>query len=96
MKKIFSLLWLLTFSLVVSAQLDSSKTFVENDVTFMNYRVVKGKTLYSISKETKVSQDSLILFNPSLKDGVKTGVELKIPIDSRCSCEGECWQKVQR
>ena len=83
MKKIFSLLWLLTFSLVVSAQLDSSKTFLENDVTFINYRVVKGKTLYSISKETKVSQDSLILFNPSLKDGVKTGVELKIPIKQK-------------
>jgi ABC-type branched-subunit amino acid transport system substrate-binding protein len=83
MKKIFSLFWLLAFSLMVSAQLDSSKTFVENDVTFMNYKVVKGKTLYSISKETKISQDSLLLFNPSLKDGVKTGAELKIPIKQK-------------
>jgi len=83
MKKIFSLIWLLASSFGVSAQLDSSKTFVENDVTFMYYKVVKGKTLYSISKETKISQDSLILFNPFLKDGVKTGAEIKIPIKQK-------------
>jgi len=74
---------MLAFSIAVTAQLDSSKTFVENDVTFMNYKVVKGKTLYSISKETKVSQDSLILFNPFLKEGVKTGAELKIPVKQK-------------
>jgi len=74
---------MLAIGLAVSAQLDSSKTFVENDVTFMSYKIVKGKTLYSISKETNVSQDSLLLFNPFLKDGLKTGAELKIPFKQK-------------
>jgi LysM repeat protein/ABC-type branched-subunit amino acid transport system substrate-binding protein len=83
MKRFIPFLLFLFFSTLITAQIDSSKAFTENGVSFISYRVSKGKTLYSISKETKVSQDSLLLYNPFLSNGLKTGMELKIPTQNK-------------
>lgn len=43
------------------------------------HTVLKGETLYSLSKTLGVTQEELLLANPELKDGVKEGMLLKIP-----------------
>ncbi len=44
--------------------------------TYKSYRVRKGDTLYSLSKRFGMTMDDLISINPSLKNGLKTGMEL--------------------
>ncbi len=45
---------------------------------YSTYTVRKGDTLYSLSKRFGVSIDELIRRNPSLKDGLKTGMTLNL------------------
>ena len=42
--------------------------------------VEKGQTLYSLSRQHNILQDSLIFFNPQLKDGLKKDMQLRIPV----------------
>jgi LysM repeat protein len=44
------------------------------------YTVPPKMTLYSISKEYEVTMDQLVTANPELKDGLKNGMVLRIPI----------------
>lgn len=46
---------------------------------YANYEVKAGDTMYSLSQYFKISEDELIQLNPTLKDGVKTGMILKVP-----------------
>jgi LysM repeat protein/ABC-type branched-subunit amino acid transport system substrate-binding protein len=43
------------------------------------YKIEKGQTLYSITKQYSVSAEKLRALNPELKDGLKVGQMLKIP-----------------
>lgn len=54
------------------------KTTVVND-GFANYEVKPQETLFSLSQQFGITQDELIRLNPTLKDGVKTGMILKVP-----------------
>lgn len=47
--------------------------------TFEYYEVKPLETLYSLTKRFEVSQDSLMALNPALKDGLKSGMVLKVP-----------------
>lgn len=43
------------------------------------HTVEKGETLYSITKKYNTTTDRLKALNPELKDGLKTGQQLKVP-----------------
>ncbi len=46
---------------------------------YANYEVKPKETLYSLTQSFDISQEELIALNPSLKDGVKVGMILKVP-----------------
>ena len=43
------------------------------------YTVKSGETMYSLTKQFTISSDKLMALNPSLSDGVKEGMILKLP-----------------
>ncbi len=53
------------------SSVDSSK--------FIFHKVEKGQTLYSISKQYKVSEDKIKAANTDINDGIKIGQTLKVP-----------------
>ena len=54
-----------------------------NGKQFYIHRVEHGQTLYSLSKGYDVSMDEIIFENPSAKNSLTIGQELKIPVKSR-------------
>jgi ABC-type branched-subunit amino acid transport system substrate-binding protein len=50
------------------------------DREFIYIVVEKGQTLYSLSRQHNIPQDSLLYFNPQLKDGLKKDMQLRIPV----------------
>lgn len=46
---------------------------------FANYEVKPKETMFSLSQMFDVTQDELLTMNPTLKDGVKVGMILKVP-----------------
>ncbi|MBD3583608.1 LysM peptidoglycan-binding domain-containing protein [Flavobacterium selenitireducens] len=46
---------------------------------FANYEVKTGETLFGLAKMFSLSEQQLVELNPTLKDGVKTGMILKVP-----------------
>jgi LysM repeat protein/ABC-type branched-subunit amino acid transport system substrate-binding protein len=42
--------------------------------------VVSGETLYSLEQRYGISHEEMLRFNPSLQNGLKTGMKLKIPV----------------
>ena len=73
------LIGLITYEIVYS-QIEKSneKIFILGKGYYL-HKVKSGHTLYSISKAYGVSQQKIINANLSLKDGLKSGMELKIP-----------------
>jgi len=63
---------------VVSSEVLKPKTEVYKGNT-LEYTVKSGETMYSLTKLLGLSEASLIGLNPSLKDGVKEGMILKVP-----------------
>lgn len=48
----------------------------------MEYTVQRRETLYRISRKFNVSSAELIRLNPELKDGLKAGMVIKIPVEA--------------
>lgn len=46
---------------------------------FENYEVQPKETLYSLAQTFCISQEELLVLNPSLKEGLKVGMMLKVP-----------------
>ena len=46
---------------------------------FANYEVKSGDTMYSLTQYFKVAEEELMQLNPTLRDGVKLGMILKVP-----------------
>ncbi|SCY88674.1 PBP1 and LysM peptidoglycan-binding domain-containing protein [Flavobacterium caeni] len=46
---------------------------------FANYEVKPKETLFSLSQMFDITQEELLMLNPTLKDGVKVGMILKVP-----------------
>jgi len=53
--------------------------FDYEDKNVYYYTVEKDNTLFSISQKYKIPIEQIMIFNPSIKDGLKTGQVLKIP-----------------
>ncbi len=49
------------------------------DNAFDFYEVQPQETIYSLTRRFQVAEDSLISLNPALKDGLKSGMVLKVP-----------------
>lgn len=49
------------------------------DNAFEFYQVQPQETIYSLTRRFQVAEDSLISLNPALKDGLKSGMVLKVP-----------------
>jgi LysM repeat protein len=60
-------------------ELSSEKVSIQGSIHFV-HKVLKGQTIFSISKAYNVSTDELLQANPSLKDGLKAGTLIFIPI----------------
>lgn len=79
------ILFVFSILLVVSAfaqdysAVKSQETISDNGEKFYVHRVVKGNTLYNISKAYNVASNTIIKLNPSINEGLKLGMELKIP-----------------
>ena len=56
-----------------------SKIQQESDINYEFHWVVKDDTLYNLSKRYHITQAELLRLNPSLKDGLKIGLELVVP-----------------
>ena len=60
----------------VKVKEDTSKNYIEHTVS-------EGETLYNLSMQYSISIDELKKHNPQLKDGLKAGQVLQIPVKSR-------------
>ena len=58
------------------------------DGNYIEHTVTKKQTLYSISNEYKVKQKEIIAANPEIKDGLKEGQIIKIPVVSIKDVDG--------
>ncbi|MEL1240511.1 LysM peptidoglycan-binding domain-containing protein [Flavobacterium flavipallidum] len=52
---------------------------VINAPKYISYEVKPKETLYSLSKMSGMSQEELVALNPELKNGVETGMVIKLP-----------------
>ncbi len=51
-------------------------------VRWVDYRIPKRETLYNITRKYNIPSDELIRANPQLKDGVKEGMVIQVPIQT--------------
>jgi len=64
------------------SQPETTKTETVKKTTFSgfaNYEVKPKETLFSLAKIFDITEEELIILNPTLKEGVKTGMILKVP-----------------
>lgn len=66
-------------SVSVAQDPDRDKVFTSQGVTYLQHRVQKGETLASLSRKYQVDSKILIRHNPSLLQGLKVGIILRIP-----------------
>lgn len=46
---------------------------------YMVYKVMPKETLYNLTKKTGLTEEEIIALNPEVKDGLREGMELKLP-----------------
>ncbi len=63
------------------------KPEVASSEQFAFYNVKPKQTMYTLTRKLGVSEDELILLNPALKDGLKAGMVLKLPVTKTESME---------
>lgn len=61
----------------------SEETITEDGKKFYIHHVVKGNTLYNISKTYGVATNVILKKNPLLNDGLRMGLDLKIPVQAK-------------
>ena len=66
----------------------AEKPIVKSENTF-EYTVKQGETLYGLTKLFAISSDKLVALNPTLSEGVKEGMVLKLPAKITFSKEGK-------
>ncbi len=75
---LFMSMSLIAFGQEFAAQ-KSKNTITENGQKFYIHQVVKGNTLYNISKVYGVASAIIVKANPEVANGLKVGSEIKIP-----------------
>lgn len=56
---------------------------------YITYTVQPKETFYSLGKKTGLSQEQIIALNPEAKDGLKDGMELKLPAGTNVEISDE-------
>lgn len=67
------------------AEIDSNSTTNDSAADFIFHKVKKGETIYGISRKYNVTTADIIAYNPTAKDGIKSGETLKIPLQPAVS-----------
>ena len=58
----------------------SKKPKVASTENYVFYDVKPKQTMYSLTRKLNVTEEELVLLNPALKDGLKAGMVLKLPV----------------
>ncbi|GGG31173.1 hypothetical protein GCM10011344_35120 [Dokdonia pacifica] len=64
---------------VPNTAIEKDDTAVINEDVYAFYEVKKGNTIYSLLKEFNINADRLVELNPTVADGLKEGMILKVP-----------------
>ena len=81
MKLIISICAFLLF--ILNAQAGYSQKEIDvSGKKYLLHKVEKGETTFGICQQFKISQAELTAANPEIKEGLKSGVTLKIPVKS--------------
>ena len=64
---------------ILTIKKKSEKTITEVNSGAKFYTVKPKQTLYSLTKELRISQEELLKLNPELEEGLKEGMVLKLP-----------------
>lgn len=78
MKRINIVLCALLCMLSLRPFAQTKDTLVENGCKYVSHEVLKGQTLYGLSKQYKVTIERLIEDNPGTENGIQIGQQLKI------------------
>lgn len=82
---------------VAAAAVEKSQTVVYvNGVKFYVHTVQTGETLYSISREYGVGEQSILKHNPEAADGLRAQQTLKIPFPTEASADSRSQRKLRR
>jgi LysM repeat protein len=84
----FVLLLLVSYVSIMADPYDSLGTRKEGKVTYIIHKVDAGETVYSLTRRYKVSQEILINANPSIRNGLKVGDEIRIPFQKKINDTG--------
>ena len=79
MKKYTMFFLLLMITTMIYSQ-KSTESIVKNGKKYLVHTILKGNTMYSISKDYNVSVDEISRVNPELSSGLKEGQKILIPI----------------
>ncbi len=74
-----------TYQKPLVAKIDESK--------FVRYQIVSGDNYYQLNLKYGVDEEELLKFNPDLKDGLKAGHIILVPLKSRAKAEPEAVTK---
>jgi LysM repeat protein len=66
----------------------------DNLTDFTIHPVVSGETLYSLEKKYELTHEEMLKYNPSLQNGLKSGMKLKIPAKRSPKSEEQAAQTV--
>lgn len=72
------LLFLLALNMDLSAQ-NTSKAYNYEGKWVEDIVVEKGRTIYNLTKTYQITEAELLQLNPELKDGLKSGMKLRVP-----------------
>ncbi|OYQ33032.1 hypothetical protein CHU92_14020 [Flavobacterium cyanobacteriorum] len=56
--------------------------------TYLDYQVQPKETLYSLSKRANLTEEELIALNPEMKEGLREGMVIKMPVGSGAGAPG--------
>jgi len=74
-----------TYQKPLAAKIDESK--------FTRHQIVSGDNYYQLNLKYGIDEEELLKFNPELKDGLKAGQVILIPLKSRTKAEPETISK---
>lgn len=75
----------LAFSLTGLSQTNNYPVIQQNGNKYYVYTVQPAEGLYSVSKRFNITQEEILAANPEIKDGLKNGQEIRIPIKGTIS-----------
>lgn len=81
---------------VVASNPNVSKQVTVNGIQYYQYTVQKSEGFYAISTKFGVTQDDIILANPSTKEGLRVGQEILIPIKTEAKKENYLLHTVEK